>query len=79
MRQVNPAARVWLLMVSGAVAGVCQLLLLIFLIFKLADIGLVASWSWWWVLSPAWLAPVVIFAMAFLASFVVAVRDFWRR
>jgi len=28
---------------------------LVFLILKLADIGTVATWSWWWVTSPLWI------------------------
>jgi small Trp-rich protein len=27
---------------------------LVFLALKLAGIGVVAQWSWWWVLSPIW-------------------------
>jgi hypothetical protein len=32
----------------------CSALFLIFLIFKLANIGIIAEWSWWWVISPLW-------------------------
>jgi hypothetical protein len=28
---------------------------LIFLTLKLAQIGQVANWSWWWVTSPLWI------------------------
>lgn len=28
---------------------------LIFLALKLAQVGVVASWSWWWVTAPLWL------------------------
>lgn len=28
---------------------------LIFVTLKLAGIGVVSTWSWWWVLSPFWL------------------------
>ena len=34
------------------------ILFLIFLTLKLAGIGAVASWSWWWVTSPLWI-PIV--------------------
>jgi hypothetical protein len=27
----------------------------LFLILKLAEIGQVANWSWWWVTSPLWI------------------------
>ena len=32
---------------------------LIFVTLKLAEIGVVATWSWWWVLSPFWI-PIAI-------------------
>jgi hypothetical protein len=34
-------------------------LLLVFLFLKLGQFGVVANWSWWWVLAPVW-APWVI-------------------
>ena len=39
---------------------------LIFVTLKLAEIGVVATWSWWWVLSPFWIPLAIvlgIFAM----------------
>jgi small Trp-rich protein len=30
-------------------------LFLIFLTLKLAEVGPVADWSWWWVTSPLWI------------------------
>lgn len=30
-------------------------LALLFIAFKLAHVGDVASWSWWWVLAPIWM------------------------
>ena len=30
-------------------------LILAFIILKLAQVGMVAAWSWWWVLAPAWI------------------------
>lgn len=35
--------------------GIGTLLFLIFLTLKLAGIGQVATWSWWWVTSPLWI------------------------
>jgi hypothetical protein len=32
--------------------GFGSILFLIFLILKLAGLGMVATWSWWWVFSP---------------------------
>ncbi len=28
---------------------------IVFLILKLAEVGPVATWSWWWVTSPLWI------------------------
>lgn len=36
---------------------------LIFITLKLADIGVVATWSWWWVLSPFWLPLLIAVGM----------------
>ena len=36
-------------------------LFLIFLTLKLAEVGPVANWSWWWVTSPLWLPAVIVF------------------
>lgn len=27
---------------------------IVFLVLKLAEIGVVATWSWWWVTAPLW-------------------------
>ena len=35
--------------------GLGGFVFLIFLILKLADIGVVATWSWWWVTCPLWI------------------------
>ena len=34
---------------------VFTILFLIFLTLKLAEVGQVAAWSWWWVTAPLWL------------------------
>ena len=35
--------------------GLGTLLFLIFLTLKLAEVGQVANWSWWWVTAPLWI------------------------
>jgi hypothetical protein len=40
---------------TGNGLGLGTLLFLIFLTLKLAEIGQVANWSWWWVTSPLWI------------------------
>ena len=34
--------------------GLGTIIFLIFLVMKLAKIGEVANWSWWWVTAPLW-------------------------
>lgn len=47
-------------------------LFFIFLIFKLANVGLPAHWSWFWVISPLWIPIAVVMAIVlFVLSFVV--------
>jgi hypothetical protein len=47
---------------------------IVFLVLKLAEIGVVATWSWYWVTSPLWIPFAVIFlyvAIRFAAAFMV--------
>lgn len=46
--------------VSSGGIGFCGLLAIVFIALKLAGIGAVATWSWWWVLSPLWIPPLVL-------------------
>ena len=53
--------------------GFGTLLFLIFLTLKLADVGVVATWSWWWVFSPILIpiaALLVIFIVIGLATYI---------
>lgn len=43
--------------------GFCGLLAIVFITLKLAGIGAVAAWSWWWVLSPLWLPLAVVLSL----------------
>lgn len=52
-----------------------ELLTILFVGLKLGEVGVVATWSWWWVLSPLWLPWVVVIA---LATLIYAVRELWR-
>lgn len=56
----------------------CMALLLIFLTLKLIGIGVVASWSWWWVLSPV-LIPIAGILVYVLALLVIATASHLRR
>jgi fatty acid desaturase len=53
--------------------GLGTILFLIFLTLKLAGIGVVATWSWWWVFSPILIpiaALLVIFIIIGLATYI---------
>lgn len=54
---------------SGGI-GFCGLLAIVFIALKLAGIGAVATWSWWWVLSPLWI-PLALVILVLLAIAVV--------
>lgn len=48
---------------------------LIFVTLKLAEIGIVATWSWLWVTSPFWLPLAVVLSIAaivFIGALIVA-------
>lgn len=44
--------------------GLGTLVFLVFLTLKLAVIGQVAEWSWWWVTSPLWIPIAIIMVIA---------------
>ena len=53
--------------------GLGTILFLIFLTLKLAGIGVVATWSWWWVFSPILIPLVgllVIFIIIGIATYI---------
>lgn len=37
-----------------------------FIVMKLAHVGDVADWSWWWVTAPFWGGPALLLAFVFL-------------
>jgi len=47
--------------------GLGTILFLIFLVLKLTGVGMVATWSWWWVLSPLWIPIVVVLGILLCA------------
>jgi MFS family permease len=54
---------------SGGI-GICGVLALIFITLKLTEVGVVAEWSWLWVLSPFWI-PAAIALIFVLLNLVV--------
>jgi hypothetical protein len=51
------------------------ILFLIFLTLKLAGLGVVATWSWWWVCSPLWISFAITLFIIGIASVVLMVKD----
>ena len=50
-----------------------MVLFVIFLTLKLAKVGVVANWSWWWVTSPLWIVPSIIIVSVFLGAIVIGI------
>lgn len=44
--------------------GFGTILFLIFLTLKLANVGVVATWNWWWVFSPIWVPIALVVVLA---------------
>jgi hypothetical protein len=50
------------------------ILFLIFLTLKLAGIGEIAKWSWWWVTSPLWIPLALVIAIVFIALIIKSLK-----
>ena len=62
---------------SGGLFLLSILCFVLFLGLKLAEIGVVASWSWWWVTAPLWIYfSFVILVAMFIIFIVVAAAIF---
>jgi hypothetical protein len=48
---------------SGGI-GILGAVFIVFLVLKLAEIGPVAEWSWWWVTAPLWGLPALLLSAA---------------
>ena len=53
--------------------GLLGFIFLVFLTLKLAEIGQVATWSWWWVTCPLWIPFAVILLFLFGFGFIMAI------
>jgi hypothetical protein len=60
-----------------------QVLFLVFLILKLTETSVVATWSWWWITAPLWGGValffgiwIIIMAFMLLAGFFTALKYF---
>jgi len=59
--------------VKSSGMGIGTILFLIFLTLKLAEIGPVQYWSWWWVTAPLWIPLVGFLAFAGIAVVIAIV------
>lgn len=60
---------------SSSGIGLGGVVFVVFLILKLARIGVVAEWSWWWVTSPLWIPlAVILVILIVLGSIAVIVH-----
>lgn len=59
--------------------GLGTLLFLVFLTLKLAEIGPVQYWSWWWVTAPLWLPLFVVIVLIFVVGLTVAIAHLNRK
>jgi hypothetical protein len=64
--------------VSGNGIGLSTVLFLIFLTLKLASIGQVATWSWWWVTSPLWIPVVIVLGVAVIALIIAVIMNLFK-
>lgn len=57
---------------SGSFPPILGILGLIFVTLKLAGIGVVATWSWWLILSPFWIPIGVVMGLLLIAGVIAA-------
>lgn len=55
--------------------GLGGMIFIVFLILKLAGIGQVANWSWWWVTSPLWIPAAIVVGLGLLIVILKVVKD----
>ena len=49
-----------------------NVLALVFIVLKIVGVEPIASWSWWWVLSPIWIPITIVLFFAVLWGIVMA-------
>ena len=56
--------------------GLGTIIFLIFLVLKLAGIGQVANWSWWWITSPIWITVLLGLAIVVVIAIIIITKNF---
>jgi uncharacterized integral membrane protein len=59
--------------------GLGTLLFLVFLTLKLAEVGPVQYWSWWWVTAPLWLPLFIVIVLIFVVGLTVSIAHLNRK
>ena len=59
---------------SSTSIGLGTVLFLIFLTLKLAGLGQVANWSWWWVTSPLWIPIIAVIFIIGIVSLIAIIE-----
>jgi hypothetical protein len=64
---------------AGSGTGICGLVFIVFLVLKLTETGVVASWSWWWVTAPLWVPVITVLAVAIVFFIIRAIiKSIWK-
>ena len=53
--------------------GLGTLLFLIFLTLKLAEVGPVQYWSWWWITAPLWIPLLIVIGLVGVVATITAI------
>lgn len=60
---------------SSTSIGLGGLIFIVFLFLKLAEIGQVADWSWWWVTSPLWIPIALVLGILGVVAIVAIIAS----
>jgi len=60
---------------SSIGSGYLVVLTIVFIIMKLACVGAVCGWSWWWVLSPIWISTLIVITVLLIIVFFAVIND----
>jgi hypothetical protein len=60
---------------AGGGIGILGVLAIVFIALKLAEVGAVAKWSWWWVLAPIWMPLALALVILLVVIAVVVIKD----
>ena len=58
--------------------GLGGLIFIVFLVLKLAEIGQVATWSWWWVTSPLWIPILIVLGIIAIVGIVAIIAAMFK-